>query len=266
MEIKFPKRLTGNYQTYAFFIDIANATKSEELKKITFNFEDTVVFESNLFAILGAIIQKLEKKSKYVKIVNLNEKISKLFNQKKLKHRKISVVKSLVKCWRLKSGLDSDLKEYLETKMFRKRENLELNAHMKMAIELCVAEIFRNAVSHSNSKDVFISYYYDTFKKRLHITLVSRGLSFKRHINYVSSNKFSGEDSLLWATRNNTSTLKEGGKGKGLFTIRQFIEQNEGKMQIISADGIWKQVKHRVFSKSHSSEFQGSIISLEFNI
>lgn len=266
MEIKFPKRLTGNYQTYAFFIDMANATKSDELKTIIFNFEDTVVFESNLFAILGAIIQKLEKKSKTIKIIKLNDKISKLFNQKKLKHRKISVVKSLVKCWRLKSGLDHDLKEYLETKMFRQRENVSLNEHMKMAIELCVAEIYRNAIMHSNSKDVFLSYYYNTFKKRLHITVVSRGLSFKRHINYALSKKMSGEESLIWATRNNTSTIKQDDKGKGLFTIRQFIEQNGGRLQIISADGVWKQVKHRVFSKSHSSEFQGSIISLEFNI
>jgi len=51
-----------------------------------------------------------------------------------------------------------------------------------------------------------------------------------------------------------------------LFTIRQFIEQNQGKIQILSGNGVWKQVGHRTFSKMTDKAFPGTVTTLEFNL
>lgn len=90
---------------------------------------------------------------------------------------KKDVWKSLIKCQFFSSDDESQLTDYLETKIFPERPDVALNPQLKMAIELCVAEIFRNAFAHSNRKEVFISHYVSVHNKKLIISIVNRGVS-----------------------------------------------------------------------------------------
>ncbi|MFQ5709445.1 MAG: ATP-binding protein, partial [bacterium] len=52
----------------------------------------------------------------------------------------------------------------------------------------------------------------------------------------------------------------------GLKLIRESVELNRGKIQIVSSDGYWEQKQRRVKSDAFEQEFPGTIVNLEFNI
>ncbi|MCY1635897.1 hypothetical protein [Marinifilum sp. D737] len=263
MEITIPQKLTNNFQGVVFFTDLYHQTKKCYGEEIVFNFEETKVIESNLFSVLGCLISGLEKKKNKPRLIGIQEPIDNLFNTKKLVNgaAKKDLWKHLIKCQNFTSPDEGALSEYLETKIFPERPDISLNQHLKMAIELCVAEVFRNAFVHSKCREVFISHYFSVYNKKLFVTIVNKGKSF---VDISSSNHPIA--AVEWAVQNGTTTFKRNHKGIGLFTIRQFVQQNQGKIQILSGTAVWKQVKQRTFSKEYEKAFPGTIITLEFNL
>ena len=263
MEIVIPQKLTNNFQGVVFFTEMYHKTRKCYGEKITLNFEDTKVFESNLFSALGCVIASLEQKKNKLRFEGIQEPIANLFKTKNLVNgaAKKDLWKHLVKCQKFTNANEDALSEYLESKIFPERPDISLNQHLKMAIQLCVAEVFRNAFAHSNCRELFISHYYSVYNKKLFVSVVNKGKSIP--------DLLAGKDpirSLEWAVENGNTTAKDDHSGIGLYTIRQFVKQNQGKIQIMSGHGVWKQVKHRTFSKEYEKAFPGSLITLEFNL
>jgi ABC-type transporter Mla MlaB component len=268
MEIKFPYKLINNFQGYVFFSEMHAQTKSCYEDLIVLNFADTKVIESNLFAILGSLIAGIERRKNKIRLANVQEPIQNLFNTTRLirgSARKY-LWKSFVKCQQFSSDDEEILSDYLTKKIFPERPEVRINSQIKMAIQLCVAEVFRNAFTHSNSKEVFIAHYYSVYNKKLLISVVSQGRPFHLLVNKNLSKSLNGVGGIEWAVEDGNTTQAETHKGIGLYTICQFIKQNKGKIQIVSGNGIWKQVKHRTFSKLYETEFPGSVLTLEFNL
>jgi len=262
MEIIIPQKVTNNFQGNVFFTDLFWNTKQCYKDEVILNFEETKIIESNLFSVLGCIIASLERKRNKVRFVNIPDSISNLFNTKK--EPKKDVWKTMIKCQHFSSSDEGELSKYLEDKIFPDRPELNTNAHLKMAIQLCVAEIFRNAFVHSRCRELFISHYFSVYNKKLFITVVNQAKSMKDIVR--RSDCKTDVAAIEWAVQSGTTSKKPTHSGIGLYTIRQFIEQNQGKIQILSGAGVWKQVKHRTFTKFHDKSFPGSIITLEFNL
>ncbi len=267
MIIEVPYKIINNYQTVVFFTDVFEQTKKCYAQDITFDLKLTKVFESNMFSVLGCLISTLEQNRNRIAFTNIPDSIQNLFNTKKMEEGKTvkNAWKLLIKCQRLGAG-EEELIDYMEQRIFPERTAVELNPQLKMAIQLCVAESFRNAFTHAGCHEVFIAHYFSIHNKKLRITIVDKGKSIKQAIagKHHSNNSI---DAVNWAVKpNNTSDISGEHKGIGLPTIRQFIAQNEGKIKIISGNAVWKQVKHRIFSKLQTNNFPGTIITLEFAI
>lgn len=268
MEIEIPQKVNNNFQGYVLFSRINALTKQCYEDEIVLNFSLTRVFESNLFSILASLVAIWERKRNKVRFVGMQASIQNLFNTKKLVNgsaRKF-LWKSLIKCQHFASPNEEILSEYLETKIFPERSDIVLNQHLKMAIQLCVAEVFRNAFTHSNCKEVFIAHFFSVYNRKLFVTVVSQGKTMRQLAAETNKKQQSGVEGIEWAVKNGSTSKKEHHKGIGLYTIRQFIQQNQGKIQIVSGDGVWKQVKSRTFSKQFEKEFPGSVVTLEFNL
>ncbi|WP_372754553.1 hypothetical protein [Labilibaculum sp.] len=268
MEIKFPYKLVNNFQGYVFFSEMHAQTKDCFEDSIVLDFANTKVIESNLFAIMGSLIAGMERRKNKIRLLNVQESIQNLFNTTKLirgSARKY-LWKSFVKCQQFASESEEALSDYLTTRIFPERPEITINPQIKMAIQLCVAEVFRNAFAHSNCKEVFIAHYYSVYNKKLMVSVVSQGRPFHLLVNKNLSKNLNGVGGIEWSVAEGTTTQPETRKGMGLYTIRQFIKQNQGRIQIVSGNGIWKQVKHRTFSKLYETEFPGSVVTLEFNL
>ncbi|BAX80658.1 hypothetical protein [Labilibaculum antarcticum] len=268
MEIEFPYKVLNNFQGYVFFSEMHHQTKNCYEERIVLNFANTKVIESNLFAILGSVVAGLERRKNKIKLVNMQESILNLFNSKKLINgsaRKY-LWKSFVKCQQFASADEEALSDYLVKRIFPERPEIKLNQQLKMAVQLCVAEVYRNAFAHSNCKEVFIAHYYSVYNKKLIVSIVSQGRPFNLLVNKILNKNLNNVGAIEWAVEEGNTTQEDTHKGIGLYTIRQFVKQNRGRIQIMSGDGVWKQVKHRTFSKLYEKEFPGSVVSLEFNL
>lgn len=268
MEIAIPYKIVNNFQGYVFFSELHNQTQKCFEERITLDFSNTKVIESNLFALLGGVIAGLERRKNKVKLKGMQDPILNLFNTKKLINgvaRKY-LWKSFVKCQQFATSDEEALSEYLKTRIFPERPEIKLNQQLKMAVELCVAEVFRNAFAHSNCKEVFIAHYYSVYNKKLVVSVVSLGRPFNLLVNKTLKKSLNGVGGIEWAVEQGHTTNRDAHKGIGLYTIRQFVKQNQGRIQIMSGDGVWKQVKHRTFSKLYEKGFPGSAVTLEFNL
>lgn len=268
MVIEIPYKLVNNFQGYVFFSQMHEQTKNCFEDKIVFDFTNTKVIESNLFAILASLIAGLERRKNKIRLSNMQPSILNLFNTKKLVNgaaRKY-LWKSFIKCQHFASQDEEALSDYLDTRIFPERPEISLNQQLKMAVQLCIVEIFRNAFAHSNCKEVFIAHYYSVYNKKLCVSISDLGRPFNLLVNKTLKKSLNGVGGIEWAVEEGNTTQKNTKKGIGLYTIRQFIKQNQGRIQIMSGDGVWKQVKHRTFSKTYVNEFPGSVISLEFNL
>ncbi|WP_421920592.1 hypothetical protein [Marinifilum sp.] len=263
MEILIPQKLTNNFQGLVFFTDLFQCTKKCYHELVIFNFEETKVIESNLFSVLGCLIASLENKNNKLRLINIQEPIANLFNTKKLYNgaAKNNLWKHLIKCQNFASSNEEALSKYLETKIFPERSDISLNQHLKMAIQLCVAEVFRNAFVHSGCSEVYVAHFFSVYNKKLFVSIVNNGKTFVdlSSINHPIA-------AMEWAVQNGSTTAKKNHKGIGIYTIRQFVQQNQGKIQIMSGTVVWKQVKQRTFSKEYEMAFPGTIITLEFNV
>ena len=127
------------------------------------------MIESNLFAILAGLIAGLERRKNKIRLQNIQSPIQNLFNTKKLVNgaaRKY-LWKSFVKCQQFATEDEEALSDYLDSRIFPERPEISLNQQLKMAVQLCIVEIFRNAFAHSNCKEVFIAHYYSVYNKKL---------------------------------------------------------------------------------------------------
>ncbi|RUT78450.1 ATP-binding protein [Ancylomarina longa] len=268
MVIKIPKKVTNNFQGVVLFSDLYAQTKACYNQEIVLDFEETKLFESNLFAVLSCLIAFWERRRNKIRFTGMQDSIQNLFNIKKLenKHAQKRIWKCLVKSQCFTSADEELLSDYLENKIFPNRPEITTNPQLKMAIELCVAETFRNAFVHSDCKEVFIAHFFSVYNNKLFISIVDQGKTIRDIARTDEGKILNGVDAIDWAVHDGTSSKSEKQKGIGLNTIRQFIEQNQGKIQIVSGNGVWKQVKHRSFSKTYERSFPGTIITLEFNL
>jgi len=268
MVIDIPKKVTNNFQGSVLFSDFFERTKACYNEEIILNFEETKLFESNHFAVLACLVAFLERRRNKVRFIEMQESIQNLFNYKKLENKRNQkrIWKSLIKCQCFTSPDEVSLSDYLEGKIFPNRPEITTNPQLKMAIELCVAEIFRNAFVHSLCKEVFIAHYFSVYNKKLFLSIVDQGKTMRDLARVNNNQGLNGVEAIEWAVKEGTSTKSESHKGIGLNTIRQFVKQNQGKIQVLSGNGVWKQVKHRTFSKSYEKSFPGTIITLEFNL
>lgn len=87
------------------------------------------------------------------------------------------------------------------------------------------------------------------------------------NVNEYLRNNLSGEDAIKWAVGEDHTT-KQGSipGGLGLSLIRDFLEKNDGKIQIVSANGYWEQREGQEAVNQFSQVFPGTIVNLEFNI
>nr|DAW29377.1 MAG TPA: hypothetical protein [Caudoviricetes sp.] len=54
--------------------------------------------------------------------------------------------------------------------------------------------------------------------------------------------------------------------GKGLAYLHEFIKKNSGKLQICSGNEYWESTPTGIFTKQLSSNFPGTIVTIEINL
>ncbi len=272
MRFQFPKSIESNFEGYNALMDFYDKIKDLAFDEIILDFSNTRWLEANLIAILGAILNKAQSNPNNVRIENLSKEIESLLSRNHFlshfgKLQILDYYETTIKYRKFKITEEKLFKDYLDRELLSKKAMPDMSVLLRKKINESIFEIFNNAVIHGDCDNIFSCGQYYPKKKKLDFTIVDIGRTIKINVNDYMKNNLSGKDAIEWAvTEGNTTKQGPIPGGLGLSLIREFLEKNGGKIQIISADGYWEQKGDSENSNVFSLSFPGTVVNLEFSI
>lgn len=274
--IYLPHCIKTDNAGYGYIAEIYGTVLNQSQPNIIIAFDDCVEFESNMAAVLGAVLQDLKNRG-YNIYVSLPQSINVRRNLSRCKFLRAFDVQSF----------SMEKENYLEYKMFLQNEGdnfkcyvrdqlmtkQKFPAHSDMAgdlIQESILEIFVNAVEHGKCNEIFCcgEYLGKENPPVLNMTIVDRGNTIWRTVNEFLIRKKQKEldpwEAISWAMQKGNTT-KDFPGGLGLSRLKSFIDVNQGTLQIVSDNAMVEFNKGHERSSSLSVPFEGTIVTMKFN-
>lgn len=117
---------------------------------------------------------------------------------------------------------------------------------------------------HSETVHIYTCGQFFPNKNSIEFTIVDVGIGFKERINQRFGSSLSSVQAIEWAVRDKKTTKVGVTGGIGLAVLREFVEMNKGKMQIVSHDGFYQYDGNNVDSRLFNGIFPRTIVNLQF--
>jgi len=251
---------------------IAGKTRDVFLDSIELNLAYCNFFEANMAAPLYAVIARLRDELNDVTITNVpagittilrKNKFLSVFNQPELTDTNQTTLPFKI----LKLTAGDQFNDYLDTYM-RGRGIPTMSEALTKRFRQSLFEIFLNATIHSQSKaGIFVCGQFYPTKHRLDFSIADAGVGIRENVRkYTRKPKLDSCKAIEWAMTegNSTKTGNQPG-GLGLKLIKDFIQMNRGKIQLVSRFGFYEfSAKGESIQKIYN-DFPGTCINIEIN-
>lgn len=271
------KNLKSNEPGYKnlleLFNNIENAIENQNVNFISINLKNINIFDYNLFAVLSAKCSEYINRGKRVKVININqslyEKLS-VYNFPILNNDNNKMKKDNIKYVRFESSQNREFYNYITHIFNQKSYGLpQMTDSLKMRIIDGLGEVFGNVIMHTDSKYVFCCGQI-TFgtSRRLDITVVNIGKTIKDNVKeFFEFKKMSfPKNCIEWCSESGNTTKINKTGGLGLTILKEFININQGKLQILSDNEYWECGKRKRAINNIGYRFDGTIVNIEFNL
>lgn len=229
------------------------------------------MFRGNLCAPLGVILRQLQKKFPRIMLYSKNE-ITNLFLTNNFypelmahAHPKEDVDHIMIHYREFPSDINmyDTFTDYLDKELLRDRLP-QMSDLLWGSFTDNLAEIFNNAVTHSECDRIFACGQYFKDTNRLDFSIADSGIGIRE---CLSKNKIDLDslDAIEWAITKGNTTKTDTSGGLGLSLVREFIELNKGRLQIISDTGFWEWNHEEIIKKTLIFRFPGTIINIEID-
>lgn len=274
MKIIIPPNVKSNFAGYKFFIELYYKIHLSEDLEFIISFENVRVFEANLAAILRAINDTGREKNKNIKLININDEIKDIFVLNNFIEDTRGILSpdnkgTVIPFMKFTPYKDIEFMDYVATEMLSKPDFPKHTKMLSKKINTSIFELFENARTHGNCKYIYTcgQIIKDEDSTRLDFTIVDMGQTIKTNVNKYLKVDFSGSQTIDWAMKSgNTTKTGSVSGGLGLDIIFEFIQLNNGRIQIVSSDGYWEYFKNRKVKKEFAKPFLGTIANIEVNL
>ena len=225
-------------------------------------------FAANMSATLGALLDLLGK--------NFNEfsfLIPQNIEQVLLKNdfltfygreREVDVNHTTIRFQKLTPNDAKYFKTYVIDELIGRTELPKMSEAVKEKIVECIYEMFVNAQIHSETENIYTCGQFFPTKNTIEFTIVDTGVGIKEKVNKFLNKNLTSLQAIKWAIIDTHSTKDVTG-GIGFALLKDFIEKNKGKMQIVSDRGFYEFGNTGEVSKEFQGRFPGTIVNLQFN-
>lgn len=252
--------------------DISVQTKDAWLDSVELDLSSCDFFEANMAAPLYAIIARLRGELNDVSIVNVPSGVSTIlrknrflsvFNQPDLSDTNQTTLP--FKVFKLSAG--DQFNDYLDTYM-KGRGIPTMSEALTKRFRQSLLEIFLNATIHSQSESgIFACGQFYPNKHRLDFTIADAGVGIRENVRrYTKRPKLNSCKAIEWAmTEGNTTKTGNQPGGLGLKLIKDFIQMNGGKIQVVSRFGYYEFSANSESIQKMVNDFPGTCINIEIN-
>lgn len=274
MTIAFPKKVKSNFEGYNYFIELLLKLHESTDTDFSINFADTEVFEANLSAILGAIIDSTLDLQKKVNCTGFNATIKDVFELNNFLQTSVPNVitphkETVISFMKFTPYKDIEFMDYVKNEMLSKQNFPKHSKMLGKKINESIFELFENARTHGHCKNIYTCGQIIQEEKvtRLDFTIVDMGKTIKNNVNEYLNMSLSGSDAIEWALQSgHTTKTGDVSGGLGLDIIFEFIKLNKGRIQIVSSDGFLEYYNNKMGKKLFDNPFHGTIANIEFNL
>jgi len=251
---------------------IAKQTQALFLDAVELDLSFCSFFEANMAAPLYAVIARLRDELNDVTITNVpvgvstilrKNKFLSVFNQPELTDTNQTTLPFKI----LKLTAGDQFNDYLDTYM-RGRGIPTMSEALTKRFRQSLFEMFLNATIHSQSKaGIFVCGQFYPNKHRLDFTIADAGVGIRENVRrYTGNEKLNSRKAIEWAmTEGNTTKTGNQPGGLGLKLIKDFIQMNGGKIQVVSRFGYYKFSANGEFTQKMNNDFPGTCINIEIN-
>ncbi len=259
--------INSNFASYQQLIKLFQKNKDMNFSKIEISIQNW--FSANMSAVLGAVLDLLQENFNSIRFSEINANIERIlqkndflsyFGYPSIDDNYHTTIRFL----KLKSTDSKFFNNYIFNELLGRAELPKMSGGAKNKIAEALYEIFVNAQIHSESKQIYTCGQFFPGKDKIEFTIVDVGVGFRDKINKRFNSNLSATQAIQWAVKDRNTTKVEISGGIGLAMLREFIEMNKGKMQIISNDGFYEYTHKGENMELFEGDFPGTIVNLQF--
>lgn len=261
------KNINNDFDSYQKLIDFYNEHKNKFFD--TIHLELSNWFSANMSAALGGILDLFTDEINDIKIDYISPRIETILLKNEFLSyfghaRIIDNHHTTIRFLKLKLTDGKYFNNYVVDELIGRTELPEMSSLLKEKMAEKIYEIFVNAQIHSNSKQIYTCGQFFPREDKIEFTIVDTGIGFKRKINDRFRSDLSSIQAIQWATKDKNTTKIGVSGGIGLALLKEFIEKNNGKMQIVSDDGFYQFSRSGEQMRIFNGSFPGTIVNLQF--
>jgi len=225
-------------------------------------------FDANLSAALGGIIDKLNK-ANTIELVSISSSIQKILQKNGfLAHFGFDKINdtyhTTIKYLKLKPSDSRFFNNYVQTELFNRAELPTMSEAVKKKINESILEMFVNAKIHSETEFIYTCGQFFPQRDEIIFTIVDTGIGFAKRIETDLNQIVSSTQAIKWAITEGHTTKQGTPGGIGLAILKDFIIQNNGRIQIISGDAMYQLENGTETYREFKNYFNGTVINMIF--
>jgi hypothetical protein len=226
-------------------------------------------FAANMSAALGALLDLFVGNLNDIHFDFISPQIEQILLKNDFltyygKQRLVDTNHTTIKFQKLKPTDGKYFKTYVIEELVGRDELPEMSKGVKEKMVESIYEIFVNAQIHSETNFIYTCGQFFPNKNKIEFTVVDTGIGFRNKVNQRFNANLSATQAIVWAVQDKKTTKQGISGGIGLAILKEFIEKNKGKMQIISDDGFYQFDRNGVITKQFNGKFPGTVVNLQF--
>jgi hypothetical protein len=220
-------------------------------------------------AALGAVLDKFAGNINEIVFDNISPQVEQILSKNDFltfygRPRVTDDKHTTIKFQKLKPTDGKYFKKYVIEELIGRNELPRMSEAVKEKVVEAIYEIFVNAQIHSDTTYIYTCGQFFPQKNVIEFTIVDIGIGFKEKVNRRFDRNLSSVQAIKWAIKDRNTTKTDISGGIGLSVLKEFIEFNKGKMQIVSDDGFYEFEKRSESSRLFKGSFPGTVVNLQF--
>lgn len=269
--IHYLSTIRSQQEGFEHLAQLAADTEKLSASRLEVDLSQCGFFDANMAAPLASVLARVADRFNAVEIVNVPFGIEQILRKNRFLasygYEIVDDVNSTTLPYRhIQLSDEGRFEDYLNGHLKAKgipRMSEGLGKRFKQSI----FEVFQNAVIHSHSRlGVFVCGQFYPYLQRLDLTIADAGVGIRTNVRRYLGEKISSVDAIRWALQegNTTKTGSQPG-GVGLKFLKEFIELNEGKIQIVSRLGFYQFREGKETFQKIAADFPGTTVNIEVN-
>jgi hypothetical protein len=247
-------------------------------KDVEINMTQTQWFSAQMCAPFGAVLYELEEDSNTVRIANINPVVEKALSENKFLGyygggSAYDEDPQVIPYKRFRAGHEEPFYDYVR-RIVEMKGMKKQTAKLRRKFQQGMSEIFSNVSLHARSElGFFVCANFADRINRLSFVISDLGVGIGQKVNDGTGQNLTTKEAIEWAINvgNTTKKIPEnlGPGGLGLALLADLIDENDGRLKIVSGNCFWrykKGVKLKKTAAKLKHDLLGTTVVVEINM